>query len=163
VLVGVWLVVTDVVSGGGTWTAVVTVVVGLVYLLVGAAVDRGSRRAYGFWWHLVAGLLIAGSLVFWWHSSESDWSLLATASVLYVLVGGATRRSSWAVLGVGGIFAASTHWTIEWVSAGFSIFAPNRTWVPFVVLAVVGFFFVVLGLCLDRGRASGEAATPVPH
>jgi hypothetical protein len=161
VLVGVWWIVTDVVSGGGSWSAVVTLAIGLVYLLVGVGVDRGTRRASGFWWHLVSGLLVGGSLLYWWHSSESDWSLLATASVVYVLVAGATWRSSWAVLGVGGMFAAATHWTIEWVNAGFSIFAPNRTWVPFVVFAVVGFFLVVLGLYLDRRRSRGEVVAPV--
>lgn len=161
VLVGVWWIVTDVVSGGGSWSAVVTLAIGIVYLLVGVGADRGSRRASGFWWQLVSGLLVAGSLLYWWHSSESDWSLLATASVLYVLVAGATWRSSWAVLGVGGLFAAATHWTTEWVNAGFSIFAPNRTWVPFVVLAVVGFFLVVLGLYLDRRRSRGEVVAPV--
>jgi MFS family permease len=161
VLVGLWFIVTDVVSGGGTWTAVVTLVIGILYLLVGVVVDRGSGRAYGFWWHLVGGLLIGGSLLFWWHSTEADWSLVATASVLYILVGGATWRSSWAVLGVGGAFAAAIHWTIEWVNVGFSIFAPNRTWVPFVVFAVVGFFLVVLGLYVDWRRRRGEVVVPV--
>ena len=71
-----------------------------------------------------------------------------------LLISGATWRSSWAALGALGFLAASTHWTIEWVSGGFSFSSPDRTWVPFVVLAVVGFFFVVLGLYLGwhRGR-----------
>jgi hypothetical protein len=163
VLVGVYYVVTDFVSGGGSWSAVVTLVIGIVYLLVGIAADRGPRRAYGFWWHLVSGLLVGGSLIFWWHSSESDWSLLATASVLFILVAGATWRSTWAIIGAVGVFAAATHWTIEWVNTGFSIFAPDRTWVPFVVLAVVGFFFVVLGLYVDWRRRRGEVVTPVAH
>jgi hypothetical protein len=162
VLAGGWFVVTDVVSGGGTWTAVVTLVIAIVYLLVGVAVDRGPRRAYGFWWHLAAALLLSGAFLFWWHSSESDWSLVATASVLFILLAGATWRSSWAVLGILGAFAAATHWTGEWVASGFSVFAPDRTWVPFVVYAVVGFFFVVLGLYLDWRRRRGEPAPPPP-
>src|SRR6185437_9822495 len=156
-LVGVYLLVTDVISGGGNWSAFVTLVIGLVYLGVGVSVDGGSRRPYGFWWHLVSGLLVGGALLFWWHSSETDWALLATASVAFMLIAGTTWRSSWAVLGAAGFLAASTHWTIEWVNTGFSFFSgepPERTWVPFVVLAVVGFFFVLVGLYLGwrRGR-----------
>ena len=160
VLLGVYLFVTDVISGGGDWSAVVTLVTGLVYLGVGVSVDSGSRRPYGFWWHLVSGLLVGGALLFWWHSSETDWALLATSSVVFILIAGATWRSSWAVLGAGGFLAASTHWTIEWVDTGFSFSSPDRTWVPFVVFAVVGFFFVVLGLYLGwrRGR---HAPAPV--
>jgi hypothetical protein len=162
VLVAVYLFVTDVISGGGSWSAVVTLFIGIVYLFVGLSVDRGPRRAYGFWWHLVSGLLIGGALLFWWHSSEADWALLATASVLFILLAGASWRSSWAVLGAAGLIAAASHWTVEWVSAGFSIFAPNRTWVPFVVFAVVGFFFVVLGLYLAWRRRRREPAPPPP-
>jgi hypothetical protein len=162
ILVGVYLLVTDVVSGGGNWSAVVTLVIGLVYLGVGVSVDRGARRPYGFWWHLVSGLLVGGALLFWWHSSETDWALLATASVAYMLIAGATWRSSWAALGALGFLAASTHWTIEWVSGGFFAFTtPGHTWVPFVVLAVVGFFFVAVGLYLEsrHSRRAPAAAS----
>jgi hypothetical protein len=162
VLLGAYLLVTDIVSGGGSWSAVVTLLIGVVYLFVGLAVDRGPRRAYGFWWHLFSGLLIGGALLYWWHSSEADWALLATASVLFILLAGVTWRSTWAVIGVAGFLAASTHWTIEWVNTGFSIFSPDRTWVPFVVFAVVGFFFVVLGLYLDWRRRRREPAPPPP-
>jgi hypothetical protein len=148
ILVGVYLFVTDVISGGGNWSAVVTLFIGIVYLGGGVSVDRGSHRPYGFWWHLVSGLLVGGALLFWWHSSETDWALLATASVLFMLIAGSTWRSSWAVLGAIGFFAAATHWTIEWVNTGFSFSSADRTWVPFVVLAVVGVFFVVVGLYL---------------
>jgi hypothetical protein len=158
VLVGSWLLVTDIVSGGGNWSAVVTLLIGIGYLFVGLAVDGGLRRPYGFWWHLFSGLLIGGALLFWWHSSESDWALLATTSVVFILLAGATWRSTWAVLGVAGALAAATHWTIEWVAAGFSIFAPDRTWVPFVVFAVLGFFFVVLGLYIGWRRQRREPA-----
>jgi hypothetical protein len=162
VLVAVYVLVTDVISGGGNWSAVVTLLIGIVYLFVGVSVDRGPRRAYGFWWHLVSGLLIGGALLFWWHSSEADWALLATASVLFILLAGVTWRSSWAVIGIGGFLAAAVHWTIEWVDTGFSIFSPDRTWVPFVVFAVVGAFFVVLGLYLDWRRRRREPAPPPP-
>jgi hypothetical protein len=162
ILWSVYLLVTDVISGGGTWSAIETVFIGIVYLFVGMSVDRGPRNPYGFWWHLSAGLLIGGALLYWWHSSEADWALLATASVVFILLSGITWRSSWAVLGAIGFSAAATHWTIEWVNSGFSIFAPDRSWVPMVVFAVVGFFFVLLGLYLDWRRRRRDPAPPLP-
>jgi hypothetical protein len=163
ILSSVYFLVTDVISGGGTWSAIVTLFIGLVYLFVGMSVDRGARSPYGLWWHLGAGFLIGGALLYWWHSSEADWALLATASVLFILLAGVTWRSSWAVLGVIGFFAAATHWTIEWVATGFFSLGSDRSWVPLVVLAVVGFFFVLLGLYLDsRHRRREPAASPLP-
>jgi hypothetical protein len=164
ILTAVYVLVTDVISGGGNWSAIVTVVIGLVYLFVGMSVDRGARSPYGFWWHLTAGFLIGGALLYWWHSSEADWALLATASVLFILLSGVTWRSSWAVLGAIGFLAAATHWTTEWMANGgfSSVFTPDRSWVPMVVFAVVGFFFVLLGLYLDWRRRRREPAPPLP-
>jgi hypothetical protein len=162
ILSSVYFLITDVISGGGNWSAIVTLFIGLVYLFVGRSVDRGPHSPYGFWWHLSAGFLVGGSLLYWWHSSEADFALLATASVLFILLAGATWRSSWAVFGVIGFFAAATHWTIEWVATGFFSLGSDRSWVPLVVFAVVGFFFVVLGLYLDRRHRGRERAAPLP-
>jgi hypothetical protein len=164
ILTAFYVLVTDVISGGGNWSAIVTVVIGLIYLFVGMSVDRGPRNPYGFWWHLTAGFLIGGALLYWWHSSEADWALLATASVLFILLAGITWRSSWAVLGAIGFIAAATHWTTEWMANGgfSSVFTPDRSWVPMVVFAVVGFFFVLLGLYLDWRRRRREPAPPLP-
>ena len=156
-----YFVVTDVISGGGNWSAVVTLLIGFSYLFVGVSVDRGSRSPYGFWWQLVSGVLIGGALLFWWHSSELDWALLATASVAFILLAGITWRSSWAVLGVIGFLAAATHWTIEWVSTGLLSLGSDRSWVPLVVFAVVGFFFVLLGLYLEW-RHRRRVPAPLP-
>jgi hypothetical protein len=162
ILSSVYFLVTDVISGGGNWSAIVTLFIGLVYLFVGMSVDRGPRSPYGFWWHLWAGFLIGGALLYWWHSSEADWALLATSSVVFILLSGVTWRSSWAVLGVIGFLAAATHWTIEWVATGIFSLTTDRSWVPLVVFAVVGFFFVLLGLYLDWRRRRREPAPPLP-
>ena len=161
VLWSVYVLVTDVISNGGNWSAVVTLLIGLVYLFVGISADGGPRNPYGFWWHFTAALLIGGALVYWWHSSETDWALLATASVAYMLLGGRTRRSIWALLGIIGFLAAATHWTVEWVSTGLASLGADRSWVPLVVSAVVGFFFVVLGLYVEWRRRRREPA-PLP-
>ena len=161
VLWSVYVLVTDVISNGGNWSAVVTLFMGFVYLFVGVSVDRGPRNAYGFWWHLSAAFLIGGALFYWWHSSEADWALIATVSVAYILLAGHTQRSIWAVLGIVGFIAAATHWTSEWVSTGLLSLGSDRSWVPLVVFAVVGFFFVMLGLYLESRRRRREPA-PLP-
>jgi len=129
----------------------VTLFHGFVFFLIGVTLDRGRRRPYGFWFHFAAAGLTAGALVFWWHSSETDFALLTTAAVVYVGVAAATRRSIWAVYAVAGILVSATHWTLEWTSAPFfSAFAPPRFWVPPLVFGIVGFFIVVLGLLAAR-------------
>ncbi len=72
-----WLLVTDFLSGGGTWSAIVTLSVGLVFFASALSADAGPRRPYGFWLHLAAGLTIGGSLLFFWHSGTFDWILVA--------------------------------------------------------------------------------------
>jgi hypothetical protein len=142
---------TDVLSGGGSWSAVLTLAIGFLYLMIGIGVDGGPRKPYGFWLHFVAGLLVGGALFYWWHSSDTDYALLATAGVVFVGLSARTRRSSWAVLGVAGFLASTVHWVSEWSSV-VSIFRPTRDWVPSLVYGIVGFFFVVLGLLIERRR-----------
>jgi hypothetical protein len=147
-----WLFVTDLVSGGGSWSAVVTLVVGLAYLGAGSASDRPSA----FWLHLGAGVLIGGSLLYWFHAGDFRWALIAVASLLYVGNAHRTGRSSWAVLGALGLLAASTHFASEWSHAPAVPLATLQTgeaprdWVPPLVFAFTGFLLVVLGLAVAR-------------
>jgi hypothetical protein len=46
-----WFFVTDLLSNGGNWSAIVTLFFGLVAMLVGL----GADRVYGFWVQVVAG------------------------------------------------------------------------------------------------------------
>jgi hypothetical protein len=159
VIESVYYVVTDLVSNGGTWTVVVTLIFGLAFLAIGLVRDRGPKRPYGFWYHFAAAGQIGGALLYWWHSGEVQWSLVATASVLYVLLAGVTRRSIWAVYGVAGIIAAATHWTFEWTATPFfNAFEQPRFWVPPLVFGVVGFFIVLLGLLVGRRERLPESA-----
>ena len=155
-----WLFVTDAVSNGGSWSAVVTLLVGLLYLVAGTAVDRGPRRPYGFWLHLVAGLAIGGSLLYWWHAGDTRWALVCVASLVFVGIAGRTRRSSWAVLATIGLFAAATHFSGDWahtrIAFGAAAVDTFRGWVPALVFAFVGFLLVALGL-LARRRDPDDA------
>jgi len=94
-----WFFVTDLVSGGGDWSAVVSLFAGLFYLGLGAATDEPSS----FWYHLGAGLLIGGSLLYWWHHGDTDWALISVAALVYIGVAQMSKRSSWAVLGAIGL------------------------------------------------------------
>ncbi len=151
-----WFFVTDLVSGGGNWSAVVTLVVGLIYLMVGLTIDGGPRRPYGFWVHAAAGATMGGSLVFFWHHGNWKWALIAVASVVYVRLAAATGRSSWAVLGAGGLLAAAGHFASEWSHRPLLFSeqssASARAWVPSLVFAVTGFLLVLLGLWVSRRR-----------
>ena len=143
-----WLFVTDLVSNGGNWTAVVTLLVGLSYLVAGSASDKPTA----FWLHLAAGALIGSSLLHWWHSSDTDWALISAAALVYVGLAYATKRSTWAVLGTIGFFGATIHYLFGQGSTtgplGFSV--PSISgWSPAVAFASLGFWLVLLGL---KGR-----------
>jgi len=173
-----WIFVLDLLSSGGTWSAVVTLLMGLVFF--GAAL--GSDQPSSFWLHLVSGLLIGGSLLYWLHSANWQWWLIAVAALVYVGIARATNRSSWAVLGALGLTFAATHFSIVWSRPsppGDQFFSPNssplsqataplllygtshvRVWVPLVVFAVLGFGLVALGLLARRGPATEAASLP---
>jgi len=145
-LVG-WFFVVDLITSGGSWTAFVTLVIGLVYLIAGWVSDKPSA----FWLHLVGGALIGGSFIYWWHTSDAQWALISIASLVYVLLASATKRSSWAVRGTVGFFAATIHYV---VGSPFAVVQDGIAgWAPSVAFACLGFWLVLLGL---RGRRSVE-------
>jgi hypothetical protein len=158
-----WNFVTDLLANGGNWAATVTLFVGLFYLAVAAGLDGGPRRPYGFWLHVASGLLIGGSLIYFWHSGDTGWTLVAVVGLLYIGVAALSGRSSWAVLGSFGIYAAAVHFGEKWARATISLFGGSATsqreWVPPIVLAAVGFLFVLLGLWLERRKRAVPLAS----
>ncbi|HEX6787768.1 MAG TPA: hypothetical protein VF091_00900 [Gaiellaceae bacterium] len=146
-----WFFVTDFFSNGGGWMYVVTLLVGLAYLVRWGSSDDPSA----FWFHFVAGLLIGVALLHWLHSSDFDWALISAASLAYVAIANATKRSSWAVYGSIGFLGATLHYlfstagsrTIDGVPFG----VPSISgWAPSVALACLGFWYVLLGLAVRR-------------
>src|SRR5207248_9013063 len=67
-----WFFVTDLVSGGGDWSAIVTIAYGLALLAVAMGYDNRGSRIYGFWLHVVAGLTIGGGPLWVLHRGELD-------------------------------------------------------------------------------------------
>jgi len=168
-----WLFVIDLITNGGTFTVVVTFLVGLAYLGVGAA--RNARPS-AFWLHFVAGLLVGGSLLYWLHSSDVEWASVGVFSVLFMAVGTRLARSSWTVFGALGLLAVATRQSIVWSephSHGFAFSPPPiipgasvryavapglRPWPAIVTFAVLGFLYVALGIVASRRRAAAPIA-----
>lgn len=164
-----WLFVIDLITNGGPFTAAVTLVVGLAYLLAGTV---GNARPSAFWLHFVAGLLVGGSLLYWLHSSDVEWAFVGVFSLLFMAVGTRLARSSWTVFGALGLFVVATRYAAIWSAsphgAGWTGFAPIptpphstlffpgvaafRPWAAIVTFAVLGFLYVALGL-LSRRRS----------
>src|SRR6185437_14269112 len=96
-LVVTWLFIIDLITSGGSFTAAVTLLVGLVYLGWGMTQHSPSS----FWLHLVGG-----AILYWCHASDFDFAVVSVFAFLFVGVAYATKRSSWAVLGTIGFFAA---------------------------------------------------------
>jgi hypothetical protein len=149
--VAAWFFVTDFVSNGGEWTYVVTLFVGLVYLVGGTI----SGQPSAFWLHLVGGVLIGVTLVHWWHSTDTDWALISAAALVYVGISYVTKRSSWAVLGTVGFFGATVHYLFSTggtaTFGGVQIGVPSiNGWSPSVAFACLGFWLVLLGLAARR-------------
>ena len=112
-----WFFVVDLISGGGNWSAIVTIGVGLAFLVAAVSVDSGSRT-YGFWLHVASGLAIGGGLLWFFHDGDFDWLLIAVAALLYVALGDALVRSSWVVLAAWGLLQVTTHFAEKWADVG---------------------------------------------
>jgi hypothetical protein len=163
-LVG-WLFIIDLITSGGNFTAVVTLLVGIAYLLIGMA----HRTPSSFWLHLVGGLLIGGTILYWAHSGDGEWAGVSIASFCFVLIAYMTKRSSWAVLGTIGFFAATVHYLVgsptDIADAAFSGSPPPHVspWAPALAFGLLGFFLVLLGLLgRHRTREMQPAAAPPP-
>lgn len=128
-----WFFVTDLISGGGNWSAIVTIAVGLAFVVAGIAVDEGTSRPFGFWLHVAAGLAIGGGLLWFFHDGTFDWLVIAIVGLLYILFGARLSRSSWAVLGAWGILQTATFFADKWSDVAESFAYPLFFIVPFVL------------------------------
>lgn len=151
--------VTDLISGGGDWSAVVTFLLGLVFLAWASVVDGGPNRPYGMWLHVGAGVAIGGSLLWFLHHGHFEWALIVVASLVYLWFADAFGRASWAVLGSVGILAAATHYTTSWSHAHISTSGAStggsRAWVPAVVFGAAGALLFLAGGAIAR-RSAGN-------
>ena len=167
-----WFFVTDLLSGGGGWSAIVTIVYGLILLAVAMSFDTGGSRIYGFWLHVVSGLTIGGGLLWFFHDGDFDWILIAIAALLYVSLGDRLMRSSWVVIAAWGLFQVTTHFAEKWVEVSFFAFFPlgfllfpffgyasegydetkEHMWAGPLSYAVLGLVFIGIALLIARRR-----------
>jgi hypothetical protein len=157
-----WFFVTDFISNGGNWTYIVTLVMGLLYLLAGIA----SRSPAAFWLHFVGGLLIGVPLLRWWHTTDFHWALISALALAYVLIAYVTKRSSWAVYATIGFFGATIHYLVgsptTVVGDALSGTAPSHVspWAPALAFGLLGFWLVLLGLFGRRGAPAPQVVLP---
>jgi hypothetical protein len=153
-----WFFLIDLITAGGNFTAAVTLVVGLAYLLAGWIGSSPSK----FWLHLVGGLLIGGAVLYWWHTSDGDWAGVSVVALLFVMLAYLTKRSSWAVLGTIGFFGATVHYIVgSPTSLVGNLVAGNSSgisgWSPALAFGLLGFWLVLLGF---MGRRRPDAVPP---
>jgi hypothetical protein len=167
---GTWFFVTDLLSGGGDWSAVLTILVGLMLLSWAVAIDRGSTRPYAFWLHVVSGLTIGGGLLWLFHDGDWDWVLIGLVALLYIWVGDRLVRSSWVVLGAWALLQTTAHFAAKWsgeaLGAFFYLFPfllidafggtsferDTHPWAAALSFAGIAVVFILIGLLLARRR-----------
>jgi hypothetical protein len=171
-----WLFVTDLISNGGDWSALVTVFVGVALFAAAGAADAGPSRVTGFWLHVASGLAIGGGLLWFFHDGAFDWVIVGLAGLAYIAIGDRLGRSSWIVLGAWGLFQTANFFVDKWsdlLAAGFFPFgflvfpfflfagdfdvSQGNQWAGPLVYAVLGLLFLAIALFLARRR---RAETP---
>ncbi len=158
-----WFFLTDLLSGGGNWSATVTFLVGVVFLAAAAMLDAGGHHPYAFWLHVGAGLAIGGSLVYFLHDGDFDWALIGLAGLLYIALAARLDRSSWAVLGAIGILLSAAHYSegqTAFVTLPFvGLDTGSRGLRGPIVFALAGLLLMLLGgLLAGRRRRARERA-----
>lgn len=166
-----WYFVTDLISNGGDWSAIVTLAAGLILLVIARGMDARGSTVRAFWVHVVAGLTIGGGLLWFFHEGDLDWALVALAGLIYVAVGDRLVRSSWVVLGAWGILQSTAHYADKWSDVGEVFFFPfyflfpfsltfdveygrdsGHEWAGPLVFAGVGLILIAIALLLARRR-----------
>ena len=175
-----WFFVTDLISGGGSWSAIVSIGIGLILLLIALGVDADPEtRPYGLWLHVAAGGAIGGGLLWFFHEGDLEWILVGVAGLGYIVLGDRLLRSSWVVLGAWGVLQTAAHFAAKWsyldpfafffvlpfyfllpafVGDETSLEPTGHEWAAPLVFAVYALALIAIGLFLARRRR----ALPAP-
>jgi hypothetical protein len=163
--------VADLISNGGGWTAIVSILIGFVFLAAAVGIDLGESSYYGLWLHVAAGLVIGGGLLWFLHDGDVDFILVAVLALAYMAIGDGFARSSWIVLGAWGLLQAAEHFAAKWSTVGDFLFyvlpfpffpfqeasfeedgTSAHEWVGPLVFVAAGLFFMAIALFLARRR-----------
>jgi hypothetical protein len=116
-----WIVVLDV-GGRGLGSDgedVLSLVIGAALAAAGVVVDRAGRRPFGFWLHVVGGLVAGGALVAL--LGDPGWAIVALLGLGYVALAFLLERSSYAVIGAIGVLVATTMFVTDPVEVAFGL------------------------------------------
>jgi len=156
-------------GGGNTVTAILALLLGLVFVFVAVTTDGGGANPNAFWLHVVGGLSVGGALVWFWHERAWQWLLILAVSVGYISVARTLGRSSYAVLGAVGLAGTATYFIEKWFSLGTLVpFFPAEPeevdkWGRPLVYLALGAVFVVLGVVISLSRTTPPpSAEPAP-
>jgi hypothetical protein len=166
-----WFFVTDLISNGGDWSAVVTILFGLILLAIARGMDTRGSQIRAFWVHVVAGVTIGGGLLWFFHDGDVDWILVGIAGLIYIALGDRLWRSSWVVLGAWGVLQTTAFYADKWSGIGTDVFfpffflfpfgftfdgesggSPDNPWAGPLVFIVAGLVFIGIALRLARRR-----------
>jgi len=167
----IYFLVADLISNGGDWTAILSILIGLVFLAAAVGIDLGESSYYGLWLHVAAGLVIGGGLLWFLHDGDVDFILVAVIALAYMAIGDGLARSSWIVLGAWGLLQAAEHFAAKWSSVGDFLFfflpfpffpfqepsfeeevSSAHEWAGPLVFVAAGLVFTALALTLARRR-----------
>lgn len=101
------------VFGTGNWIAWAALLLGLAELMVAASLDGGDRRAWAFWKHAAAALLIGGAALWLLDGGDFGWVVIGIVALGFVGLARAFGRSVWAVVGALGLLLVVTHFVDE--------------------------------------------------
>ena len=166
IAVSAWLFVTDLISNGGDWSAVVTVFVGVVLFAFAGAADAGESRVSGFWLHVASGLAIGGGVIWFFHDGDFEWTIVGVAGLAYIAIGDRLARSSWIVLGAVGLLQTASHFASKWSDITDALFpfailffpffcfdstpSDEHRWAGSLVYAAFALLFFAIALVLAR-------------
>lgn len=162
-----WAAIVDVLGeifgGGDDAHAAAAIVAGLGFAAGGRSMDEGGSSPSAFWVHLVAGLSVGGGVLWFLHSEDWQWALVAVVSLAYVAAARTLLRSSYAVLGAIGLTAVASYFIEKWFSltslVPFFEAPPEDVdeWGRPVVYLALGVVLVALGLWVEWRRKAEPA------
>ena len=146
------------VIGTGNWIAWAALLLGLAELAGAATLDSGDRRAWAFWKHTAAALLIGGAALWLLDGGDFGWILVGLVSLAFLGLARSFGRSVWAVVGAFGLLLVTTHFVDE--SDSLLVFVPLlpleldgdglELWQTALVYTGLGVVYALLGQLLRQ-------------
>jgi hypothetical protein len=133
-------------SPDGDVRATMALAVGAALVIAGVFLDIFARRREAFWLHVFGLLTVAGGLV--WFTADPDgdpnrgWVPMLIAALLLLIAAGPVRRATWAVYGVLGVYAATTHY----LSKGLN----EQAWAFALSVLLLGLAIFAVGMLVQR-------------